>query len=267
MPWRPRKDAPFVSVHCSSLVPSLVEAELFGHGEGSLGGFSTARRGLLASAEDGTLFLDEIADLPLAQQDRLRLVLEKNVFWPSGSAAPVPFHARVIAATQHDLDGRVKAGTFREDLCLQLNVMQIKLPSLRERKRRYPALLVDSFLEKYAKPGSKIEFSPAAMKFLLAYDWPGNVQELENTVQRAISLASDPTVQLEDLGLNLLDESINESTGGDELFLDGLELEVRTIIRALRETAGDKTAAAHALGIGAATLYRRLKYYGLDAWL
>jgi len=195
-----RRNKPFISLDCSTLAPTLFEPELFGYAKGAFAGASQTKWGLLALAGEGTLFMGEIAELPLKVQARLLRTLEAGVFNPIGSPSDLPFKARIIAASCRDLQSQVKAGTFREDLYLRLNVMQIDLPPVRERKNDIP-LLVDSFIDKYRDSESEIEFSLAAMSYLLAYDWPGNVRELEDAVRHAISAACGPIVGVEDLNL------------------------------------------------------------------
>ena len=172
--------------------------------------------------------------------------------------------ARVIAATSSDLEARVKTGKFRQDLCLLLNGMQIKLPPLRDRRADIP-LLVDSFVERYARHGSTLEFSHAALNRLLSYDWPGNVRELEHTVQRAVSMAVGPVIEPADLTLTLGRESAADKWTADEPLLAGLQPEIRAILSALHEADGDRSSAATMLGIGPDTLHRRLRYHGLEA--
>jgi len=252
----PRRDKPFVPVDCAALVPTLIEAELFGYVKGAFTGAFQTHCGLLASAGEGTLFLDEIGDLPPSLQAKLLRVLQENQSRPIGSNVAIPFRARVIAATHRNLHAEIKIGSFREDLYFRLNVFQIDVPPLRKRKSDIP-VLVDSFVGKYAESDLKRKFSDAAIDCLLTYDWPGNVRELENTVARSLALSSQPMIDVQDLSLDFLDESAGESAAHDLPTLD--ELERRTIARALHETGGDKIAAARILGIGKTTLYRKLK--------
>ena len=253
----PRRDNPFVVVDCAAIVPTLIEAELFGYVKGAFTGAFENKQGLLAAAQEGTLFLDEIGDLSANLQAKLLRVVQEKQFRPIGCTKYVPFRARVISATHRNLHQEVKAGAFREDLYFRLDVLQIKLPPLRERKSDI-GLLVDSFLEKYTEPGMKREFSNAAIEYLSRYDWPGNVRELENIVARSLALSFEPTIDVKDLSLDFRHEAASEPTTPRELpTLD--ELERRTIARALHETGGNKIAAARILGIGKTTLYRRLK--------
>src|SRR5690349_10773885 len=199
----PRKDRPFVPVDCSSLVPTLIESELFGYVKGAFTGALHGKQGLLEAANGGTLFLDEIGDMPVDMQAKLLRALQEREVKPVGSTERRHIDVRIIAATNRDLDLAIKTGTFRQDLYFRLNVVQIKLPALRERKSDIP-LLVMSFLEKFslAQQTSR-DISEDAMRQLIAYDWPGNVRELENAIERAVALGSGPLVHVADLPSNL----------------------------------------------------------------
>jgi len=256
----PRRERPFVPVDCSALVPTLIESELFGYVKGAYTGATQSRRGLLETAAGGTLFLDEIGDLPVDLQAKLLRALQEREIKPVGSNERVPIDVRAIAATHRDLEEAIQKGQFRQDLYFRLNVVQIKLPPLRERKNDIP-MLVNSFLDKFSSPERPVgSVSEDAMARLMAYDWPGNVRELENAVERAVALGSGPAVTLSDLPTNLQHGLFERRMGMDEL-VPLEELERRAIFRALRETAGDKLAAARLLGIGKTTLYRKLKEY------
>ena len=255
-----RRNKPFIPVDCSSLVPTLIEAELFGYVKGAFTGALHAKQGLMEIADGGTLFLDEIGDLPFDMQAKLLRALQEKEVRPVGSTDRIPLSARIIAATNRDLDASVRAGTFRQDLFFRLNVVQIKIPPLRERKTDIP-ILVNSFLEKFSEANGKMRtISEDAIARMMAYDWPGNVRELENAIERAIALGSGPILHAGDLPTNLQYGTGERLPQNDELLpLD--ELERRAILRALREAGGDKLAAARMLGIGKTTLYRKLKQY------
>jgi DNA-binding NtrC family response regulator len=255
-----RRNKPFIPVDCSSLVPTLIEAELFGYVKGAFTGALHAKQGLMEIADGGTLFLDEIGDLPFDMQAKLLRALQEKEVRPVGSTDRIPLSARIIAATNRDLDASVRAGTFRQDLFFRLNVVQIKIPPLRERKTDIP-ILVNSFLEKFSETNGKMRtISEDAIARMMAYDWPGNVRELENAIERAIALGSGPILHAGDLPTNLQYGTGDRLPQNDELLpLD--ELERRAILRALREAGGDKLAAARMLGIGKTTLYRKLKQY------
>jgi two-component system response regulator HydG len=255
-----RRNKPFIPVDCSSLVPTLIEAELFGYVKGAFTGALHAKQGLMEIADGGTLFLDEIGDLPFDMQAKLLRALQEKEVRPVGSTERIPLSARIIAATNRDLDVAVRQGTFRQDLFFRLNVVQIKIPPLRERKTDIP-ILVNSFLEKFSEANGKMRtISEDAIARMMAYDWPGNVRELENAIERAIALGSGPILHAGDLPTNLQYGTGDRLPQTDELLpLD--ELERRAILRALREAGGDKLAAARMLGIGKTTLYRKLKQY------
>jgi len=259
----PRKDRPFVPVDCSSLVPTLIESELFGYVKGAFTGALHGKQGLLEAANGGTLFLDEIGDMPVDLQAKLLRALQEREVKPVGATERRRIDVRIIAATNRDLDSAIKAGAFRQDLYFRLNVVQVKLPPLRERKSDIP-LLVMSFLEKFSvSQQTSRNISEDAMRQLLAYDWPGNVRELENAIERAVALGSGPIVHVADLPSNLQYPTTERVPEKNEL-LPLEELERRAILRTLREMAGDKLAAARILGIGKTTLYRKLKQYHLE---
>jgi DNA-binding NtrC family response regulator len=260
----PRRTEPFVPVDCSSLVPTLIEAELFGYVKGAFTGAMQTKVGLMESAAAGTLFLDEIGDLSVDLQAKLLRALQEREVKPVGSTVRISISTRVIAATNRNLEAAVQQGQFRQDLFFRLNVVQIKMPPLRERKSDIP-ILVNSFLEKFSdSKGGVRSISEDAMARLLAYDWPGNVRELENAIERAVALGSGPLVQTGDLPSNLQYGTSEKMSQLDQL-LPLEELERRAILRALQEAGGDKLAAARLLGIGKTTLYRKLKQYDAES--
>jgi len=261
-----RRNKPFAPVDCSALVPTLIESELFGYVKGAFTGANTNKVGLMEAAGSGTLFLDEIGDLPIDLQAKLLRALQEKEIRPVGSTDRVPISVRVIAATNRDLEAAVRTGNFRQDLFFRLNVVQIKMPPLRDRKGDIP-LLVNSFLEKFSDADAPTRtISEDAMIRLMAYDWPGNVRELENAIERAIALGTGPILHVGDLPSNLQYGTGERLPQNDELLpLD--ELERRAIMRALRESGGDKLAAARLLGIGKTTLYRKLKQYEAQSQL
>jgi DNA-binding NtrC family response regulator len=255
-----RQAKAFVPVDCSGLVPTLIESELFGYVKGAFTGAQHSRVGLLESADGGTVFLDEIGDLPVDLQAKLLRVLQEREIRPVGATDRVRIDVRVIAATNRDLEAAIRTGGFRQDLFFRLNVVQIKLPPLRDRRSDIP-LLVSSFLEKFSDAQRPVRtISEDAMRHMMSYDWPGNVRELENAIERAVALGSGPMLHVGDLPSNLHYASAEKLPESDEL-LPLEELERRAIFRALRETSGDKLAAARLLGIGKTTLYRKLKQY------
>jgi DNA-binding NtrC family response regulator len=258
-----RKDRPFAPVDCSSLVPTLIESELFGYVKGAFTGALQGKQGLLEAAQGGTLFLDEIGDMPVDLQAKLLRALQEREVKPVGATERRRIDVRIIAATNRDLETAIRNGTFRQDLYFRLNVVQIKIPPLRERKSDIP-LLVTAFLDKFAGEQPTRSVSEEALRRLIAYDWPGNVRELENAIERAVALGSGPIVHVGDLPSNLQYPSAEQVPEKNEL-LPLEELERRAILRTLRETSGDKLAAARILGIGKTTLYRKLKQYQLEA--
>jgi len=258
-PWR---DQPFVPVDCGALPPTLIESELFGHVKGAFTGAAQSRQGLLAAAGSGTVFLDEIGELPLELQSRLLRVLQEHEIRPLGSNERIRFEARIIAATNQDLEAAMKRGSFRKDLFFRLNVVSIKMPSLRDRKEDIPEL-VRHFLARCGNEQSVALVSDEALGRLMGYDWPGNVRELENCIQRAVSLGSGRFIQLQDLPSAMLYHLAHKSSSQQDL--NTLQaLEQRAIRQALQATDGDRVRAAKLLGIGKTTIYRKLKEYGLD---
>ncbi len=257
----PRGEGPFVPVDCSALVPTLIESELFGFVRGAFTGATYTKLGLMALADQGTLFLDEIGELPTHLQSKLLRALQEKEIKPVGSSSRVPINVRVIAATNHDLQSAVRNGTFRQDLYFRLNVVEIKLPPLRERKSDIP-LLVHYFLEKLQKPHNNGRpLSDDALRQLMVYDWPGNVRELENAMESAMALSFGPALELNDFPT-----AIKEASPELSLFrqdpLDLEEMKRRAIVQALNRTAGDKIAAARLLGVSKTTLYRWLQREG-----
>jgi two-component system response regulator HydG len=259
-----RKAKPFVAVDCSALVPTLIEAELFGYVKGAFTGAAYKKPGLMEVAHNGTLLLDEIGDLPVNLQAKLLRALQEKEIRPVGSTDSLPLAARIIAATNRDLEAAVCQGSFRQDLFFRLNVVQIKVPPLRERKSDIP-ILVNSFLEKHCEATDKTcTISEDAMSHLMGYDWPGNVRELENAIEHAIALRSGSILHVSDLPSNLHHASGEKLPQNDEV-LPLEELERRAILWVLQKAGGDKLAAARLLGIGKTTLYRKLKQYEFQA--
>ncbi len=255
---------PFTPVDCSALAPTLIESELFGYVKGAFTGAMQNKKGLLEAADQGTLFLDEIGNLPLDLQSKLLRALQEKEIRRLGATERTSIDTRVVAATNCDLESAIRCGNFRQDLYFRLNVVQIVLPPLRERKTDIP-LLVDYFLEKFCDPQRPVRtISEDAMRRLIDYDWHGNVRELENAVQRALVLGSGPILEVEDLSYDIQYPSDGLLPKSDEFPPLG-EVERRAILRALRESCGDKKEAARRLGIGRTTLYRKLKEYAGDS--
>jgi two-component system response regulator AtoC len=255
---------PFVAVDCGSLVPTLMESELFGYEKGAFTGATKSKSGLFQSANGGTIFLDEIGELPLEMQAKLLRVLQEKEVRPVGSNEKVHVDVRVIAATNRDLEAAYRGGTFRKDLYFRLNVVTVHLPPLRDRRSDIP-VLAHHFLDRYAK-GAHIQVTPAAMKSLLHYDWPGNVRELENCIARAVTLGDRKTIDVVDLPpairSELSDAAVSPAEDAASLSNTALaEMERITILRVFEQAHGDKALAGKILGISRATLYRKLKRY------
>jgi len=258
---------PFVAVDCGSLVPTLMESELFGYEKGAFTGAIKSKAGLFQAANGGTIFLDEIGELPLEMQAKLLRVLQEREVRPVGSNAPINVDVRVIAATNRDLEAAYREGTFRKDLYFRLNVVTVHLPSLRERRSDIP-MLVHHFLNRFA-PGSNLQITPAAMKSLLQYEWPGNVRELENCVARAVTLGDRQIMDVDDLPPAIRGEGSESSH--KSLADTGVvsttalaEMERMTILKVFEQANGDKALAGRMLGISRATLYRKLKRYNIS---
>jgi DNA-binding NtrC family response regulator len=258
---------PFVAVDCGSLVPTLMESELFGYEKGAFTGAMRAKTGLFQAANGGTIFLDEIGELPLEMQAKLLRVLQEREVRPVGSNESHSVDVRVIAATNRDLEAAYREGTFRKDLYFRLNVVTVHLPSLRERRSDIP-VLVHHFLNRYAA-GSTLHVTPAAMRSLMQYDWPGNVRELENCVARAVTLGDGKLIDVNDLPPAIRAESggavQTSSPDGSSLSTTALaEMERMTILKVFEQANGDKALAGRMLGISRATLYRKLKRYNIS---
>ena len=257
-PWA---NQPFVPVDCGALAPTLIESELFGHVRGAFTGANQTRQGLLTAAGVGSLFLDEIAELPVELQAKLLRALQEREIKPIGSNERVRLEARIIAATNQNIEDAIKRGAVRKDLYFRLNVVSLKMPPLRERKSDIPAL-VHYFIDHYGGEEGRIAgISYEAMTRLMNYNWPGNVRELENAIQRAMVLGAGPLIQVKDLPSNLLYPMTAPAEGPEILALE--ELERRAIMQALEATGGDRLRAAKLLGIGKTTIYRKIRQYGL----
>jgi len=255
---------PFVAVDCGSLVPTLMESELFGYEKGAFTGATKSKAGLFQAANGGTIFLDEIGELPQEMQAKLLRVLQEKEVRPVGSNERVNVDVRVIAATNRDLEAAYRAGTFRKDLYFRLNVVTVHLPPLRDRRSDIP-VLVHHFLDRYAK-GSHLRVTAAAMTSLLNYEWPGNVRELENCIARAVTLGDRQNIDVGDLPPAIQREQ-SESSAAPSAEAASFsttalaEMERMTILRVFEQANGDKVLAGKMLGISRATLYRKLKRY------
>ncbi|MGB0034612.1 MAG: sigma-54 dependent transcriptional regulator [Candidatus Acidiferrales bacterium] len=260
----PLAQMPFIAVDCGTLVPTLMESELFGHEKGAFTGALKSKPGLFQAANGGTIFLDEIGELPLEMQAKLLRVLQEKEVRPVGSNEKIPVDVRIIAATNRDLEAAYRAGTFRKDLYFRLNVVTVHLPSLRDHRSDIPQL-VHCFLDRYA-PDKNIQVTPAAMKGFLQYDWPGNVRELENCIARAVALGDHRVIDVADLPPNINVALDGGADGPDAAALSTTalaDLERMTILRVFDQAGGDKALAGRMLGISRATLYRKLKRYNI----
>ncbi len=274
---------PFVPIDCSSLVGPLMESELFGHVKGAFTGAVASKVGLIELANGGTAFLDEIGELPLDMQAKLLRVLQEKEFRPVGSLQQRRSDFRIIAATNRDLAREVERGAFRRDLYYRLSVVNVRMAPLRERKEDVP-VLINHFLDRY---GAHHTLTQEALDAMLAYDWMGNVRELENAVQHMVAVNSGPLLQANDLPSSVQNHLLARKSqslamavaagheGGTRnpagwaetpapgVILPLVEIEKRAIRRTLEYTRGDRMMAANLLGIGRTTLYRKLKEYQL----
>ncbi len=261
-----RRAGPFLAVNCAAMPPALLESELFGHVRGAFTDAKSSRTGLFAQANGGTLFLDEIGELPLEMQPKLLRALQERTVRPVGGNEEVAFDARIVTATNRDLEVEVDEKRFREDLYYRINVVRVDAPALRERGGDV-LLLAQHFVERFAARSSKAVrgIHAAAAERLVTYDWPGNVRELENCIERAVALLRFDEVTVDDLP-----EKIRQYRADRLVFaVDDLgevvtidELERRYIQRVLALVGGNKSRAADLLGLDRRTLYRRLDRYG-----
>jgi len=255
----PRKDKPFISINCGAIPENLLESELFGHKKGAFTSANEDKKGLITMAHSGTLFLDEIGELPQALQVKLLHVIQTKELTPVGDTRVITVDVRIIAATNADLMQRVKEGRFREDLFYRLNVIEIRMPSLRERSDDIP-VLIKHYLQIYATEAGKAvkDIDYEAMQALLAYEWPGNIRELRNTIERATVLADGEVITIHDLPDKFRTLNVEGvSTSSLRQALDNFEREY--VRRSLMENKGNKETTSTKLGIDLATLYRKLK--------
>jgi two-component system response regulator PilR (NtrC family) len=270
----PRREKVFVTLNCGAIPENLLESELFGHMKGAFTGAMYNKRGLFEVADGGSIFLDEIGELPLSMQVKLLRILQDKEFTRVGGTEPIKVDVRIISASNKDLEEAVREKKFREDLYYRLNVIQIKLPLLRERKED-SALLTENFIKKYAQELDKDirEISPDAMKVLVHYDYPGNVRELQNIIERAIALETSNTLTAENLE-SYMDEQRGVKSMDDRLFdipAEGIDLEKvvedlerNLLIKALQRAKGVKKKAAELLNINFRSIRYRLEKYGIN---
>jgi len=262
----PRKGRPFVAINCSAVPEALLESELFGHARGAFTDARAARAGLLLQATGGTLLLDEIGDMPIALQPKLLRSLQERTLRPVGGDEEMPFDVRIIATTNRDLHALVEEGRFREDLYFRINVIHVELPPLRARGGDV-LLLAQHFIDVHATRAGKhvTGLSPPAAEKLLAYSWPGNVRELQNCIERAIALTQHERIGVEDLPETVRAYKRSHvliATDDPSELVPLAEVERRYVLRVLEAVGGNKTSAAHILGVTRKTLYRKLEEYG-----
>ena len=270
----PRSEGPFVAVNCGAIPQDLVESELFGHKKGSFTGAVSDKEGLFQTAEGGTLFLDEVADLPLPAQVKLLRAIQEKCVRPVGAQVEVPVDARIISASHRDLNIEVERGRFRQDLFYRINVIELRMPALRERPQDIP-LLANQILKRLARnltargsPATPMTLSARALDALKRHTFPGNVRELENILERAIALCESQQIEAQDLYLT---KTESQTPTADETLDDSLpledylgEIEKRAILNALEETHWNRTAAARKLGMTLRSLRYRLAKLGIE---
>jgi len=257
-----RASGPFIAISCPALPDTLLESELFGHVKGAFTDARTPRRGILVQAHGGTVFLDEIGEMPLSLQPKLLRALETRTVRPLGGGEEVSFDARIIAATNRDLDSAVEEGRFREDLLFRINVIEIELPPLRDRDKD-PLVLAQYFVDQFAnQTGKNLHgFTEAVAGKLLDYSWPGNVRQLRNVMERAVALTKHDKIIVEDLPDPIRNyQQKHFAIGGDSsnTLIPLAEVEQRYIQHVLEKTGDNKALAARVLGIDRKTLYRKL---------
>lgn len=271
----PRSDHPFVLADCASLAPEMMDAELFGYAKDAFPGALRDNPGLLVSAEGGTVYIDEVSELGMEAQAKLLRALEEKQIHPVGSTRRIPINVRILASTKRDIGHLAESGRFRKDLYYRLNVVNLSIPPLRERPEDIP-LIAGHILGRVSREnGVEHSISSEMMRLMVAYEWPGNVRELENVLERAAAFSSTPVLQLGDLPTQLQNFHLasrtqtprpamrEEGASGDGSVVSLAEMEKQAILDSLRTLKGDKLKAAHMLGIGKTTLYRKLKEYGI----
>jgi DNA-binding NtrC family response regulator len=257
----PRSEGPIVKINCAALPRELIESELFGSVKGAYTGAHADREGLFRQAENGSLFLDELSEMPIDTQSKLLRVLQEREVRPVGGRTTYKTNCRIIAATNRKTDEAIKEGKLREDLFYRISAVTVYLPPLRERREDIGPLAL-SFLKTYSAQAGRVinGFSPAALERLRGYDWPGNVRQLQNEVQRAVLMADSAEVQVSDLSLR----SSKTDEGFDTSFTLMEGMERNAIVQMLRETGGNKLETARRLGIGRQTLYNKIKAFNIQ---
>lgn len=257
-----RRSKSFVVINCAALPEALLESELFGHARGAFTGANQARTGLFEVADEGTLFLDEIGEMPINMQAKLLRVLQSGEIRRVGDNKNVLVNARIVAATNKNLVDEVAEGNFREDLFFRINVVEIHVPLLRERRDDIPEL-IEYFLEKNSSKGCDKSIEAAAMEALVGYDWPGNVRQLENTIERVAVLSEGNVITIDDIPDNILTNDCRIQGRRLSTSMSLPDVERGHIEAVLNEKAGNKKDAAESLGISLKTLYNKLKLYNI----
>ena len=260
----PRAKGPFVKINCAALPRELIESELFGSVKGAFTGAQTDREGLFRQADGGTLLLDELAEMPVETQTKLLRVLQEREYRPVGGRQSFKTNVRIIASTNLEVEVAIRAGKLREDLYYRINTMTLELPPLRERTDDILPL-ANSFLKRFASQAGRTinGFTPAAAEKLRAFDWPGNVRQLQNEVQRAVLMSDGTMIDVGDLSITHVPAGPEEEETSSLTLLEGMERQ--TIVQMLKETNGNKLETAKRLGIGRQTLYNKIKAYNIQA--
>ncbi len=260
-----RADKPFVRINCAAIPEGLMESELFGHEKGAFTGAHARKLGKFEMADGGTMLLDEIGELPLPLQAKLLRVLQESTYERVGGTGTINIDVRIICATSKDLEKAVENGSFRQDLFYRLNVIPIKMPPLRDRKEDISALTKHFLHEFSIKRGVSMEISPEAMQCLIDYDYPGNVRELKNIIERASVLAPAPVIRPDDLPADLLEVNGYKDPGESFVISEAVaRTEKQLLVKALARTQGKKGEAAELLGISRKNLWEKMKLYGVS---
>jgi DNA-binding NtrC family response regulator len=261
--FSPRSKGRIIKINCAALPRELIESELFGSVKGAFTGAHTDREGLFRQAEGGSLFLDEISEMPIDTQSKLLRVLQDQEVRPVGGKTAYKTNCRIVAATNRHPEDAIKDGKLREDLFYRISAISVYLPPLRERREDIMPL-ANAFLKRFASQANRVikGFSPAAIERLTGFDWPGNVRQLQNEVQRAVLLCEGDEVDSADLSITKVRVSGEESLDTNFTLLEGVER--NAIVQMLKETGGNKLETAKRLGIGRQTLYNKIKAYGIE---
>jgi len=259
----PRSKAKIIKINCAALPRELIESELFGSVKGAFTGAHSDREGLFRQAEGGTLFLDEISEMPIDTQSKLLRVLQDQEVRPVGGKTSYRTNCRIVAATNRKTEEAIKEGKLREDLFYRISAISVHLPPLRERREDIMPL-ANSFLKRFAAQANRVlkGFTPTAVERITAFEWPGNVRQLQNEVQRAVLLCEGDDVDAADLSISTVRRDSDSTTDTNFTLLEGVER--NAIVQMLKETGGNKLETAKRLGIGRQTLYNKIKAYGIE---